>query len=288
MKIAVTGANGFVGRSLINHLIEKNHHIVAVTRRPLESSKIDNCVVSNYRDPKLAKALQGFDCIIHLAALTHSNSKPTPKNLALYRKVNVENTLELANLAVSVDIKRFIYISSIKVNGEETYSAPFTHNAPPNPKDAYGISKWEAEQALQKTFADNKVELVIVRPPLVWSPNETKGNLGKLAKWLKLGLPLPSSAKNNRRDILSLINLCEFLTVCTDHPNAPGNTFLISDGTPRSSIEIAKMVTGIEPKTMSFAPWILKFSNHIARKLMSNLEVNIEHAKSILGWQPKT
>lgn len=286
MKVAITGANGFIGRELTQKLTQEDYQVITLTRQPLPLDKTYNLVTSNYTTPDFDTKLQGVDCIIHLAAKTHSGTKSTAKNLHEYRQTNLINSISLAKAAIRIKTKRFIYLSSIKVNGEETKEQPYSVHDTPQPQDAYGISKWETEQALQDLFKDTNVELAIVRPPLVWSRDNLKGNLKLLKKWSDLGLPLPLKGINNKRDLISIDNLCGFLSLCIKHPNAPGQTFLVSDGFSRNSLDIA-LLTG-PCKTISLPYWFRKVMTHtdIGKKLFGNLQIDITHTITTTGWRP--
>jgi nucleoside-diphosphate-sugar epimerase len=286
MKVAITGANGFIGRELTQKLTQEDYQVITLTRQPLPLDKTDNLLIANYATPDFDTKLQGVDCIIHLAAKTHSGTKSTAKNLHEYRQTNLINSISLAKAAIRIKTKRFIYLSSIKVNGEETKEQPYSVHDIPQPQDAYGISKWETEQALQDLFKDTNVELTIVRPPLVWSRDNLKGNLKLLKKWSDLGLPLPLKGINNKRDLISIDNLCSFLSLCIKHPNASGQTFLVSDGFSRNSLDIALLAGPC--KTISLPYWFLKVMTHtgIGKKLFGNLQIDITHTITTTGWRP--
>jgi UDP-glucose 4-epimerase len=285
MKIAITGANGFVGSALSGRL-RPSHQLLLISRQAIQVAD-KNIIIKSFNDFDLTQALKGYDCIIHLAAKTHSGTKPNNKNLTIYRSVNLKFSLDLAQSALQAGVKRFIYLSSIKVNGEQTYASPFRITDIPHPEDAYGISKWEAEQALMDFFSGTNVELVIIRPPLIWSRENLKGNLKILKKWSDLGLPLPLKGISNKRDLISIDNLCDFLSICVDHPGVAGKTFLVSDGVPRSALEIASLVVE-SPWAISLPGWLqrLMLSLGIGRKLFGNLEVDISHTIEATGWRP--
>jgi nucleoside-diphosphate-sugar epimerase len=285
MKIAITGANGFVGSALSKRL-GQSHSLLLISRQPI-SSKDENIVTRNFYHHDFINSLKGCDCIIHLAAKTHSGTRPNKKNLTIYRSVNLKFSLDLAQSALQAGVKRFIYLSSIKVNGEQTYTAPFQVTDIPHPEDAYGISKWEAEQALTDFFKGTNVELVIIRPPLIWSRENLKGNLKLLRKWSDWGLPLPLKGFTNKRDLISIDNLCDFLSLCVEHTAVAGKTFLVSDGVPRSALEIASLVAE-SPWVISLPKLLQKLvvSTGIGKKLFGNLEVDIGYTLESTGWRP--
>jgi nucleoside-diphosphate-sugar epimerase len=285
MKLAVTGANGFVGKALCKRLLADGHQVTAITRQPWSQSGIQNYVISDYASPALQEALQGQDCIFHLAAKTHSGTKATQTNLNAYRKINVELSSQLAKVARDAGVTRFIYLSSIKVNGEQTFEKPFSNIDPPAPEDAYGISKMEAEAALRVICKDT-MELVIVRPPLIWSRNELKGNLALLKKLMDWGIPLPLRGLNNSRDLISLDNLCDFLALCAHKPAIAGQVFLVSDGKPYTSLDIAKLVGSPKSIPLPQKVYDLLARAKRARKLFGNLELDIGHTSQTTGWTP--
>jgi UDP-glucose 4-epimerase len=285
MKIAITGANGFVGSALSDRL-RLSHQLLLISRQAIQGAD-KNIIIESFIDSNLVQALKGYDCIIHLAAKTHSGTRPNSKNLTIYRSVNIRFSLDLAQSALQAGVKRFIYLSSIKVNGEQTYASPFRITDIPHPEDAYGISKWEAEQALMDFFSGTNVELVIIRPPLIWSRENLKGNLKLLKKWSDLGLPLPLKGVSNKRDLISIDNLCDFLSLCVDHPLVSGKTFLVSDGIPRSALEVASLAVE-SPWAISLPLWLQKWMLLLGmgKKIFGNLEVDISHTAETTGWRP--
>jgi nucleoside-diphosphate-sugar epimerase len=288
LKIAVTGANGFVGTALCQKLLNDGHQVTALTRKPWYLTGICNRVVSDYKHPDLVNALNGHDCLFHLAAKTHSGTKATHKNLAAYRSINLELSEHLAKAAIAAGISRFIYLSSIKVNGEQTFDHPFRHTDTPAPEDAYGISKLEAEQSLRVILSNTPTRLIIVRPPLIWCRNNLKGNLALLRKWVNWRIPLPFKGWNNRRNLISLENLCDFLSICTNHPEATGKIFLVSDGNSLNTAEIAALISNLSPHVISLPQKVYRFLSKlkISRKLYGNLEVDITHSSLITSWKP--
>ena len=173
-------------------------------------------------------ALAGIDTVIHLAARTHVMHQ-TGNPLEQYRRINVLGTTHLAHSAARAGVRRMVLLSSIKVNGESTGAAAFTEHDEPRPQDAYGITKWEAEQALREVAAANSLEAVVLRPPLVYGPG-VKANFLRLMQAIDRGIPLPLAAIDNKRSLVYLGNLVEALTLCATHPAAAGETFLVSDG----------------------------------------------------------
>lgn len=239
--------------------------------------------------------LNGVDCVVHLAARAHVMDDSAPEPLAAYREVNVAGTRRLAEQAAAAGVRRLVMVSSIKVNGERTApGAPFLFSDPPAPEDAYGLSKWEAEQALWLVAAETGLEVVVVRPPLVYGPG-ARGNFQRLLRWVARGLPLPLGAVENRRSLVALDNLVDLLRVCIDHPAATGQTFLVSDGEDLSTPELIRRLAaamGRKPRLLPVPPallrlggWLLGRSGEVAR-LLGSLQVDIAHTREILGWTP--
>lgn len=297
MKLLVTGANGYVGQFLVNYLLQGGHSVCCVTRRAFAATAPDAAQVSyytcaDYTEEQLAAAVAGQEVVIHLAARAHQPQQGD--TLDAYRRANVQPSLNLAKAAVAAGVKRFIYLSSIKVNGEATTHQPFRASDLPAPQDAYGHSKWETEQALRAYLATSQTELVIIRPPLVWG-GEMKGHLQLLARWINRGVPLPFGALHNRRDLISLHNLASFISLCLSHPLAAG-TWLVSDGEPYSSADIARLVAaqlGKPARILPFPVALLALGRYIPRlgtkleKLLGSLEVDATPARAQLGWQPE-
>ena len=239
--------------------------------------------------------LEGVDVVVHLAAsVPRLNVKNTDPD-AEYYKSNVEATINLARQAVAAGVKRFLFVSTIKVNGEST--APgrsFFAEDIPNPQDPYAVSKWQAEQELTQVAGDTDLEVVIIRPPLVYGPG-VKGNFQSLLRWVNTGLPLPLGDVNNRRSLISLDNLVDFITVCIDHPAAANQTFLVSDGEDLSTTDLLKRLgqtlgkpTHLIPVPSRWLEWGMSALNKksVAQRLCGNLQVNMSATKATLCWEP--
>ena len=298
MKVLVTGASGFVGSALCEHLIERGLTTTGIVRHfpanPVPG--VDYQIVSDLSKSKLWKEiLAGVDVVVHCAARAHVMRDSEIDPLAVYREVNVEGTRYLAEQAVSYGIKRFIYISSIKVNGEGTSEQPFKADDIPAPEDAYGISKWEAEQVLQKIVCNSKLEIVIIRPPLVYGP-EVRANFFKLMRLVKSGLPLPLGAINNSRSFVALDNLVDLILICLDHPAAIDQTFLVSDGDDLSTPELLRRTAkafGKSPRLIPIPVLLLRTAalllgkKDFAQRLCGSLQLDISKSKQLLEWIPK-
>ncbi len=230
--VLVTGANGFVGKPLCLALFEQGQALRAAVRS--ENVQVENCEIGDIADisgqTDWRNALQGVKVVIHLAARVHVMKDASIDPLAEFRKINVEGTLNLAKQAAKAGVKRFIFISSIKVNGEHSdLDKPFTEADVANPQDAYGLSKYEAEQGLLLIAQQTGMEVVIIRPPLIYGPG-VKANFKSMLHFVKRGIPLPFGNINNKRSFIYLGNLISLIMRCIDHPEAANQVFLVSDG----------------------------------------------------------
>jgi nucleoside-diphosphate-sugar epimerase len=295
MKVLVTGANGFVGKSLTAELHRRGYSVCAASRD--KASIIEGAeaaVVGDIDgDTDWTKALNDIDIVIHLAARVHVMKERSANPLADFRKVNVEGTRSLAESAARAGVKRFVYVSSVKVNGEEAV-CPYSELDEPNPQDAYGTSKWEAELALHKISAETKLEVVIVRPPLVYGTG-VKGNFSQMIKVLAKGIPLPLASVKNLRSLIYVENLVDALILCATHPNAAGQTYLVSDGEDISTPDLLRKLSNAmnkpakllpcSPVFMSLAGRLFGKSDQIDR-LTSSLQVDSTKIRRELGWKP--
>jgi nucleoside-diphosphate-sugar epimerase len=294
-KILVTGASGFVGKSLTAQLRRQGHIVCAATRS--KATALDGADVAAVGeingDTDWAEALKYADVVIHLAARVHVMNEHSTNPLAEFRKVNAEGTQHLAECAAKAGVKRFIYVSSVKVNGEKTTS-PFTEVDRPNPQDAYGISKWEAEQVLRKISSETGMEVVIARPPLVYGVG-VKGNFAQMIKVLAKGIPLPFASVKNLRSLIYVENLVDALILCATHPKAAGQTYLVSDGQDISTPDLLRKLSNAmgkpvkllpcNPVLMRLAGRLFGKSVHID-KLVGSLQVDSNKIRRELGWEP--
>jgi len=293
-KILVTGASGFVGHHLIKELKLQNFYVVCLGRnRPL-SLHDEFYSVSNSNDVNSwQKALKGCDVVVHLAARTHVMTERSANPLDEFRKVNVESTRCLAELATRAGVKRFVYVSSVKVNGEQT-NRPFTELDDPKPQDAYGVSKYETELALHKVSAETNMEMVIVRPPLVYGAG-VKGNFAQMIKVLAKGFPLPFASVKNLRSLIYVENLVDALILCAQHPAAVGQTYLVSDGEDVSTPDLLRKLStalGKRAKLLPCSPVCLRLAGRLIGKseqinrLLGSLQVDTSKISRELGWEP--
>lgn len=297
-RIMVTGSTGFLGAALSTRLVSLGVDIICVSRSPVTDRKTEQIYIDfgNIKElSKLGEPLVEVDVVVHCAARAHIMNDEVADPLAEYRRINVDGTLNLARQAAKAGVKRFIFISSIKVNGESTpLDTPFTAGDIPAPQDAYGISKLEAEQGLQELAAETGMELVIIRPPLVYGPG-VKGNFATMIKLVAKGVPLPLGAIHNQRSLVALDNLVDLIITCIDHPAAANQVFLAGDGEDLSTTELLRGVSTAMGKSLwlipvpAFLPQLaatLLGKKAMADRLLGSLRVDISKARELLGWQP--
>lgn len=294
MRILLTGGNGFVGQAAASALSSSGYEVVSLVRRTSRSGEVvvgDIC-----GSTKWSSALDGCDAVLHLAARAHVMNDAAIDPLAAYRSVNTEGTLNLARQAAKAGVRRFVFVSSIKVNGEHTsVGFAFKPSDVPCPEDPYAISKYEAEMGLRQIAKETGMEVVIARPPLVYGP-KAKGNFSTMLRWLKHGLPLPlGSVTENHRSLVALDNLIDLLVTCIDHPAAANETFLVSDGEDLSTADLLRrlgVAMGRPARLLPVPPALLQGAanflgkGNMAQRLLGNLQVDISHTYQTLGWKP--
>lgn len=295
MRVLVTGASGFVGRALLPVLAERGQAVRAAVRRPHPSVPADAVAVGDIDgQTEWSRALDGVDCVVHLAARVHVMHDNAASPLAEFRRVNVAGTVQLARAAARAGVRRLIFVSSIKVNGERTNGRPLSEEDTPVPIDAYGVSKWEAEQALHGLSWDTGLEVVILRPPLVYGPG-VKANFQRLLSWVNRGLPLPFGAIENRRSLLYLGNLTAAISNCADHPAAANQTFLLSDGEDLSTAELVRRLACAMNRPSRLIPvpkGLIELAGRLSGKqaeverLLGSLCVDSGKIRHVLGWRP--
>ncbi len=296
MKVLVTGATGFIGGALCETLTCSGVDIIAAVRaRPSKSDAIINAHAVGDIGPETdwRAALGGVEAVVHLAARVHVMRDASANPLAAFRAVNTEGTLNLARQAAVSGVKRFIFISSIKVNGEGR-EQPYTELDTPAPQDAYAISKWEAEQGLREIESATGMEVVILRPPLVYGPG-VGANFLRLMRSVDKGWPLPFGRVENLRSLLYLGNFTNAIHLCLAHPAAAGKTFLISDGEDVSSAELIRQLAHALNRPARLLPvptaWLRLAGALLGRsaevdRLLGSLTVSSTKIRQDLGWRP--
>lgn len=297
-RVLVTGATGFIGQALCELLVEQGYLVRAAIRKPLASYRptgIEYLVVGEIgNNTKWDEALKGVDVVIHLAARVHVMHEESSDTLSKFRSVNVDGTVNLAMMAALNGVNRFIFVSSIKVNGDKTDEIPFSSFDKLQPKGPYAVSKAEAEIALHKIARKYNIDLVIVRPPLVYGPG-VGGNFLHLLKIISKGVPLPLGSIKNARSMVSITNLCSFLALCIRHPGVSGKTFLISDNTSLSTPKLIKLLAygmGCKPRIFPFPIIALNVIGRLLRKqntidrLVNSLTIEPNDIVGSLGWEP--
>jgi len=292
MKVLVSGAAGFVGRALCDQLTVAGHVLVPTVRRT--SGLKDERVLGEIgASTDWQTALEGCDAVVHLAARVHVMDDTTQNSLALYRATNTEGTLNLARQAVEAGVKRFVFISTIKVNGEGR-DTPYRETDAAAPEDAYAISKWEAEQGLQRIAQETGLEVAILRPPLAYGPG-VKANFLRLMRMVEHGFPLPLGAIHNRRSLLYLGNFVDAIRLCVEHPASAGQTFLLDDGVPVSTPELIRALAramGRSAHLLAVPVGVLELAGALLGKraavarLTGSLFVDSTAIRSRLGWVP--
>jgi nucleoside-diphosphate-sugar epimerase len=298
MKILVTGAAGFIGLSLTERLArDADHNVVGIIRKKKVSADND---VQFFIGPDLSRNadwsgfLEEVEVVIHLAARAHILNDTELDPLDAFRAVNFHGTLNLARQALGAGVRRFIFISSIGVNGDRTLAKPFREEDAEAPHSPYAVSKYEAEIGLKKLSADTGLDVVIIRPPLVYGPN-APGNFGSLMHWLRRGIPLPLGAVHNQRSLVALDNLVDLIVTCLTHPSAANQTFLVSDGEDVSTTELLRRMGQALGRPARLIPvpasWLklaatLMGKQDVAQRLCGSLQVDIEKTRRLLGWTP--
>ena len=291
MLISITGSNGFLGRYLSDYLVSNDYLVRRIQRsKSLNSFQVEN--IDAFTD--WTDALRGVDVLIHCASRVHIMKSSKEDSINLYRSINVEGTKRLAEQAASLGVKRLIFISSSKANGESTKIDEFlTNQSPLRPIDPYGISKLEAENALQEVSLRTGLELVIIRPPLIYGP-KVKANFLRLLKLVYYGVPLPFAKVDNLRSLLYIGNLADFIVKCINSPKAIGKTFLLSDLRPIATPELIRKLAKEfkkEVKLFSVSPKLILFASNLigkgdqAKKLMGSFLIDPNYCMEELNWQ---
>ncbi|MBI4858005.1 MAG: SDR family oxidoreductase [Acetobacterium woodii] len=296
MMVLVTGANGFIGRALCSMIMLKGWQIRGTVRdvsslpEGVDAVKIKSINI----DTNWASALKGVDVVVHLAARVHVMEKKDPDPIAAFREVNVIGTERLARTAAVAGVKRFVFLSSIGVNGSMTHRLPLSEKDGPQPHNPYALSKLEAEQVLRRIASESGMELVVIRSPLVYGPGNP-GNILRLLSLVDKGWPLPLASVTNSRSLIYLGNLVDAIMTCITHPDAAGKTFLVSDSQDISTSKLLRLLAsamGKKPRLIPFPLALLKVigtllgkSDEIQR-LTGSLLIDSSRIRNVLGWKP--
>ena len=298
MKLLLTGATGFIGQAVTQRIVTDAKYSLTVAVRSTTAVFSDAVSVAQIADltseTDWVTALSGVDVVVHLAARAHVLKETYNDPLVEFRRTNVEAALAFAKQALHAGVKRFVFISSIGVNGSRTLDFPFSELSLPDPHADYAISKFEAEQALLALLKDASMELVIIRPPLVYA-GHAPGNFSRLLKLVASGIPLPFGSVRNQRSMVALENLADFIVLCADHPAAGNKLFLISDGVDFSISEIVKyLAEGMSKKVrlLTVPVSLMRLGagivgkQHVFEQLCGSLVIDSSKARNLLGWHP--
>ncbi|MBN6775248.1 SDR family oxidoreductase [Pseudomonas granadensis] len=295
-RVLVTGATGFVGEAVVFRiLLDKVYAPVAAVRGESRLSGLCDVVPFDLSAGIELPALVQIDTVVHCAARVHVMSDSAADPLAKFREINVQGAVRLAHKAAESGVRRFVFISSIKVNGEATLPGmPFKADDQPAPVDPYGVSKCEAEERLREIGRETGMEIVIIRPPLVYGPG-VKANFLSMMNWLRKGLPLPLGALRNQRSLVALGNLVDLIVTCIEHPAAANQTFLVSDGEDLSTTRLLRrMAAALDkralllplPQILLQAAAQLMGKGDMAQRLCGSLQVDIDKTRLLLQWSP--
>jgi nucleoside-diphosphate-sugar epimerase len=293
-RILVTGAAGFIGTALCDAFRGSGRDVRRAVRQAEKPSSGIIAVGDIGPDTQWQRALEGIECVVHLAARAHIMQERSPGALDAYRTVNVAGTAKLARDAVAAGVRRLVFLSSVKVNGESTRGRPFTESDAPQPEDAYGVSKWEAEQVLLKVAADSGLEAVVLRAPLVYGPG-VKGNFLRLMHMVVRGWPLPLASVLNKRSFVYVGNLADALIAAAQSPPAAGRTYLVSDGEDMSTPELIRGIAKAldvpsrlfpVPIALLRASGTLLGHGDALARLTGSLQIDSSKIRRELGWQP--
>jgi nucleoside-diphosphate-sugar epimerase len=295
MKLLVTGGTGFIGKQLCQVLSERGDDVIAVARGQVNAK--NNIAMINKeltKDTDWQDALKDVDVVLHLAGRAHVMKDVVDDPYQAYADINIDATKHLAEQAALSGVKRLIFLSTVKVNGERTDITAFNEAEIPSPEDDYAITKYEAEKALNKIAQETKMEVVIIRPPLVYGKG-VKANFKNLIKLAQLNIPLPFGKVDNKRSLVFIENLIDFILLCVQHPSAANQTFLISDDEDVSTAQLLRYIKLANCKKSMLLPIPQSCLNFLFRligkplltdRLCGNLQVDITKAKTLLNWKP--
>lgn len=298
MKVLVTGASGFIGTRTCLVLAARGHQVRAAVRRAVPSVAIpgiEHCLVGDiHASTDWRQAVHDVDAVVHLAGMAHVLQKDAATAIEAFRQVNVHGTLGLHKAAESAGVRRFVNVSSIAVLGQSTEGEPWSDTSPPNPVNAYGRSKWEAEQALLRS--PSSLQAVSIRPPMVYGPG-CPGNLHRLLRLVRSGLPLPLASASGRRDMIGLENLIDILALCLVAPNVTGQTYVVCDGLPVSTSELIRVLSekmGRRPRLLPMPERLLAGAAGLlgraddVQRLFKPLRIDDRRFRQHTGWSPAT
>jgi nucleoside-diphosphate-sugar epimerase len=292
MNVLVTGASGFVGRALCETLAGRGHGVVPAVRN-LQGITGERVIGDIGQQTNWCELLGGLQAVVHLAARVHVMQDRATDPLTSFRAVNTDGTLNLARQSAAAGVKRFVFVSSIKVNGEGQV-LPYLETNPPAPQDAYAVSKWEAEQGLLEIATVTGMEVVVLRPPLIYGPG-VSANFARLMHLVDKGWPLPFGLVSNRRSLLYLGSLVDAVNLCIEHPAAANQTYLVADGEDVSTPELIRLLAdcmGKSARLLSVPPGWLEFAASLLgkrqemRRLLGSLVIDSEKLRQELGWVP--
>ena len=296
--IGLTGATGFVGNAIYQELVRRNIKVRCFTRSKSVTENDKNFFFLEYYNSNTnwTKALSGIDCVIHCAGISGDLKGRKKDQSKLYNEINVEATHNLANESIKLGVKRFIYLSSAKVNGEESKNDKiFKISDDVSPQTAYSMSKFNAEKKIREISKNSNLEIVVIRSPAVHK-NYGTGNIAKLANLIKKGFILPLKSIKNKRSFISISNLIDFIILCIDSPNAANETFFVSDDNDISTVQLIEILAknlNKPARLISFPPRLIKLFGYltgttsIINQLVGSLQVDITYTKEKMRWQPK-
>ncbi len=291
----VTGANGFVGRRLVNRLVNDGYSVRCASRRGGHEYEDHVRIQDISESTDWTRILEGVDILVHSAARVLEVNYASGGTFESFMRVNASGTLKLAQDAAQAGVRRFIFISTAKVNGESSRNEVFTENLRENPIGYYAISKLEAERGLWEIVRHTGMEVVIIRPPLIYGPG-VKANFQSLMKWVNRGVPLPLGGIHNLRSLLYIDNLVDFVCTCICHPAAANEVFFVSDDQDLSVAELVQKVSKaleVPSKLISLPSWVLRHGltligrSELYQRLCESFQVDISKAKKVLGWEPR-
>jgi nucleoside-diphosphate-sugar epimerase len=296
-RVLVSGANGFIGREVCRTLSREGFLVLCAGRRReiVQQEGFEYVQVGDIGpETDWSKALDGISAVVHLAARVHKMEDAGEEASIRYELVNTLGTVHLAEASLKAKVTRFLFLSTVKVSGEETFDTPFSEDAPPHPQDAYAISKWKAEQGIREIGRRDGLEAVIIRPPLAYGPG-VRANFLRLMRLVDRAIPLPLGAVKNRRSLVGLQNLAFFIVSCLRRPEAAGNTFFVRDDEDISTAGLVRRMAqalGRRPRLIPAPVSVLKFAAGLAgkggavRRLTGSLQVDDRKARELLGWSP--